>query len=71
VIIPFADDPKFKTFQSMAALAGARIHYEFSFLDNNIIVAASFADNGGDSIHYLPKISPVMSAIYNAEGRVL
>jgi hypothetical protein len=52
VVIPFTNNPKFKTFQSMAALAGARINYGVN-ADNQVDIAWFRASDGSD-INYRP-----------------
>ncbi len=50
VIIPFVNDPKFKTFKSMSVLAGKKIQFSFSNhgpVDNHFIDSAYFHTAAG------------------------
>jgi len=60
---PFDDDPKFKTFQSMAALAGAKIQYDIDNDKRTINSAVFVAPNS--SWVYMPARDYIESRVYS------
>jgi len=63
VILHFDDDPKFRTFQSMAALAGARIQYDIGD-DKRTINSAVFVSPNSSWV-YMPARDSVESRVYS------
>lgn len=52
---PFYHDPRFRTFQSMASLAGTFIHYK-TLGQTYEVVSAWYKTADGDTINYRPEL---------------